>query len=140
METSLSMDEVLRKRYHEKLEHRETDLVKTLPPPRRANCLVLTVVTSIPPVAEGSSASGEYSHLAPQPILIVAPSFGACSSHTKMVEDSKDGIISDARRVIAKRKVILVMGETSNSAFNIRRSVQSRRTFTRLLNSISSTP
>lgn len=57
-----------------------------------------------------------------------------------MVEDSKDGIISDVRRSMAKRKSILAKRDASYDVFNIRRRVQSRRNFPSLLSSISSTP
>lgn len=57
-----------------------------------------------------------------------------------MVEDNKDGIISDIRQAISKRKVVLAMGEASANVVNIGRRVQSRCNFTCLLNSISSTP
>lgn len=57
-----------------------------------------------------------------------------------MVEDNKDGIISDIRQSISKRKVVLATGEASANVVNIGRRVQSRCNFTRLLNSISSTP
>lgn len=52
MESLLSMDEVLLKCYQGKLEHRETDLVEILPPPHRADRLVLTIATLVPPVVE----------------------------------------------------------------------------------------
>lgn len=57
-----------------------------------------------------------------------------------MVEDSRDDIISDAHQVFAKWKSILAMGEVSTGALKIGKRVQSRRNFTHLLNSISSTP
>lgn len=139
MESLLSMDEVLRKCYQGKLKHRETDLVETLPSPYRADQLALTSSTSVSPVAEGLLASAGESPLAPQPISIVAPSSASCSGHTEIVEDSKDSIISNAPRVIAKRKVDLAMGEASTGAFNIGRRIQSRRNFARVMNSISST-
>lgn len=78
--------------------------------------------------------------MANRPISTVIPPSATYSGHTKVVEDSKDGIISDARWAIAKRKSILAIRETFNDAFNIGRRVQSRHNFTRLLNSISYTP
>ena len=114
-------------------------MFETLPPARRADQLALTTAISVPPVAEDLSVSAEESPLAAQPISTIAPSSAACSGHTEMVEDIKDGIISDDRWVIAKRKVILAIGEASTDAFNIGRRVQSRHNFTRLLNMISST-
>lgn len=129
----------MRKRYQGNLEHRETDLVETLPPPRRANRLALTA-TPVPPMVEASSTSIGEPPLAVWTISAVVPPSATCSGLMEVVEDSKDGIISEVRRAIAKRKAILAMGETSTDAFNMRRRVQSRRNFTRLLNSISFTP
>lgn len=71
MESPLSMDEVLRKRYHGKLEHRETDLVKTLLPPCWVDQFALTAATPVPPVVEDSFVSSRESPLAPQPISTV---------------------------------------------------------------------
>ena len=88
------MDEVLQKRYWRMLEHRETDLVETFPPTCWADRLSVTT-SLVSPVVEPP--------LAAQPILIVAPSSAVGSGHTEVVEDSNDGIISDVRRVIAKR-------------------------------------
>lgn len=133
------MEEVLLKRYQGNLEHQETELVETFPPPCRADRLAFTAVTSVPPVAEGSSMSAEESPLASHLISTIAPSSVVYSGRTEMVEDNKDGIISDAHRVIAKRKVVLALGETSTNAFQIRRQVQSRHNFTLLLNLISLT-
>ena len=48
VESSLSMDEVLRKRYRGKLEYREVDLVDRFPPPRRMDQLALTAAPSAP--------------------------------------------------------------------------------------------
>ncbi|CAI9269058.1 unnamed protein product [Lactuca saligna] len=69
-ESSLSIDEVLRKRYQGKLEYREVDLVDRLPPPHRMNQLALTAAPSISPT--GSSASEE-NPLHTRPISIGMP-------------------------------------------------------------------
>lgn len=61
----MSMDEVLQKLYQGKLEHRDTDMVETLPPHRRVDRLALIAATSVPLTVEGSSASSEESPLAP---------------------------------------------------------------------------
>lgn len=82
------MDEVLRKHYQAKLEHQETDLVETLPPPRWADWLAITAATSVSPVAEGWSASAGGSPLAPQPMSTMAPSSAACSGHAEIGEDN----------------------------------------------------
>lgn len=119
------MDEVLRNRYRGKLEHRETDLVESLPPPCHIDQLALTAATPSPPVTEGTSASVEETPLTTCPISTVAPTVRAYSSSAEVVKDSKDGIISDVRRVQAKRKAVLAMGEAFTGALNIGKRVQS---------------
>ena len=94
VESSMSMDEVLRKRYRGKLEYREVDLVDRLPPPRRLDQLALTAAPSAPPA--GSSAS-EGDPLNASPISAVMPLGGTRSSSVEGNEDSKEGIIVDAR-------------------------------------------
>lgn len=96
------MDEVLQKRYRRMLEHRETDLVEMFPPTCWADRLSVTT-SLVWPIVERSSTTVREPPLAAQPILIVAPSSAVGSGHTEVVEDSNDGIISDVRRVIAKR-------------------------------------
>lgn len=50
VESHLSMDKVLWKRYRGKLEHRETDIVETLRPPYRDNRIVVNAPTGSPVV------------------------------------------------------------------------------------------
>lgn len=57
VESPLSMDEVLRKRYREKLEHWEVDLAEHLPPPCYLDQLTLTSAAPTPPMAEGTPVS-----------------------------------------------------------------------------------
>lgn len=77
--------------------------------------------------------------LAARPITKATPPSVACSGHTEVLEDNKDGISYNFWPTIDKRKVVLAMGETSTNVFNIGRQVKSRHNFSRLLNSISST-
>ncbi|CAI9304392.1 unnamed protein product [Lactuca saligna] len=58
-ESLFSMDEVFRKRYKGKLEHREVDLVELLPPPRRLDQLALTTAMPIPPSMNENPSSAE---------------------------------------------------------------------------------
>lgn len=93
VESSLSMDEVPRKRYRGKLEHREVDLVYRLPPPRRLDQLSLTTAASTPPVVSGTLSSVGRNVLAACSISTVVPLSGTHSSSAKVAEDRKDGII-----------------------------------------------
>lgn len=98
------------------------------------------MVTPTPLVANGSSVSAGEPPLAARPISTIAPPSGAFPGPTEVVEDSRDDIISDAHRVFSKWKAILAIGEVYTGALKIGKRVQSRRNFTHLLNSISSTP
>lgn len=78
--------------------------------------------------------------LAVCPISSVMTLDGAHHTSTRGDEDSKDGIIFDARRLQAKRKAILAMGEAVTGAPNVVNRVQTRRRFSCLLSSISLSP
>lgn len=108
VESPLSMGDVLRKRYRGKLEHQETDLVETLPLSCRDDWLAVTS-PAVTLDLEGSSATFRERPLTVQPITTVAPPCVTDSGH----EDSKDDIISNVWRAIAKRKAVLAMRETS---------------------------
>lgn len=62
--------------------------------------------------------------------------------YTEVVEINKDGIISNIRRAMAKRNVVLAMGESSSNVgtLNVGRQIQHRCGLTNLLSSLSSTP
>lgn len=53
------------------------------------------------------------------PLSIVVPLSCTYSNSDEVEEDSKVGIISDARHMEAKRKAILAMDETINGAPNV---------------------
>ena len=90
VESSLSMDEVLRKQYRGKLEHHEVDLVDLLPPPRRMDRLALTAAPSVSPV---SGSASEMDPLHARPLSVVMPLSGTRASSLKSSEDSKEGIV-----------------------------------------------
>ena len=102
VESSLSMDEVLRKRYRGKLEFREVDMFNRLCPPRRVDRLN-TPTPPVPPV--GSSAS-EGGPLLARSISSVMPTGSAPSPSPEDGEDIKEGIIADVRQIQAKRKAM----------------------------------
>lgn len=133
------MDKVPRKRYHGKLECWEVDLVDRLPLPRQLDQLALTAAMSTPPVAGEGSSSVKLNPLVSRPILAIMPLGGAHHSSAESDEDNKDGINSDVWRIQAKRKAILAMGETVIGVPNFVKQVQTKHSFSRLLNSISST-
>lgn len=120
VESSLSMDEVLRKRYRGKLEHREVDLVDLLPPPRRMDRLALTVAPSVSPV---SGSASEMDPLHPCHLSAVMPLIGTRASSLESSEYSKEAIIADVQRMQAKRKAILAMGEPVVGASNVAKRV-----------------
>lgn len=89
------------------------DLVDCLPPPHRLDQLALTTAMPVPTVAGEGSSSTEVNPLAARPISVIMSLGGAHHSSAENDEDKKDGIISDVRRMQAKRKVVLAMGETA---------------------------
>ena len=87
-----------------RLEHREADLVDLLPPPRRMDWLALTVASSISPV---SGSASEMDPLQARPLSFVMPLSGTRASSLVSTEDSKEGIIVDARRMQAKSRSLV---------------------------------
>lgn len=117
------MDEVLQKRYRGKLECREVDLVNRLPLPHRLDQLALTAAMLVPLAAGEGSSPAQVNPLAARLISAIMPSSGAHHSSAESDEDHKDSIISDVRRMQAKRKVVLAMGETFTSVPNVAKRV-----------------
>lgn len=134
------MDEVLWKRYRGKLEWREVDLVNCLHPPRWLYQLDFTAAMYVPPAAEEGSSSADVDPLAARPISAIILLGSVHRSSADSDDDNKEGIISDVRLMHAKRKVVLAMGEIVTSVPTVAKRVQTRRSFSYLLNSISSTP
>lgn len=132
-ECSVSMDSVLRKQYHGKLEHRVVTLHEVLPPPGR---LSAPTVASPQPV-ESSSATGDQ----PAPDVSLCPELIPRSSGealTDDVVDSKDGIIANIHRVAEKGKVAQAISNpvSGGSSLQISRHVVQRRGLMRLLSSM----
>lgn len=117
------MDKVLRKRYRGKLEHRETDLIDRLPPPRRLDQIALTAALPVPPVVREGSSSDGVNPLAIHRISTVVPLGRSRPIYAEEDEDNKDGVISDVRHMHAKRKAILALGETVTGAPNVAKLV-----------------
>lgn len=139
VEFPLSMDEVLRKCYHGKLEHWEANLVKILPSPHWIDQFALTAASPTSPTT-GGGLSSEADPLSAHPISSVMSLGGVRPSSAESSEDNKEGIILDARCMQAKREVMMAMGEPATGVSNVAKRVQTRRDFSCLLNSITSAP
>lgn len=95
------------------------DQIDHLPQPRRFDQLALIAAMPIPPTTREDSLSAEVDPLVVLPISAVTPLGGAYPTSADDDEDSKDGIISDARRLQAKKKALLAMGEQVTGAPNV---------------------
>lgn len=95
------------------------DLIDRLPPPRWLDQLAMNTAMPIPQKITEGSSSAEADPLAVRPISSVMPLGGAHPASAVDDEDSKDGIISDARRLQAKKKALLAMGEQVTGAPNV---------------------
>lgn len=126
VESLFSRDDVLGKRYRGKLEHRETNLFEAIPQLCHVDWLVLNPAL-VTLALEGSSATVGERPLVPQLITTVSPSLTIDPGRTKVVGDSKYGIVSDVRQAMDKTKAILAMEEVSSDVINIGRHIESRR-------------
>ena len=135
VETPVSMDSFLQKRYRGKLERREVVFHDTLPPSCHNKCWTGFPAPEVQP-QEGSSTAGGDRLLDVSSISTVVPPL-----YTEVVYINKDGIISNVRRSMSKRNVVLAMGESSSDVgtLNVGWKIQQRRGLTHLLNSLSST-
>lgn len=114
-------------------------MVESLPPPRRIDQLALTAASSTSST-NGGGLSSKANPLSARPISAIMTLCGVRPSSAESNEDSKEGIIFDARRMQAKRKSVISMSEPAIGVSNVSKRIQSRRIFSRLPNSIASAP
>lgn len=74
-------------------------MVDNLPAPLRLDQLSSQVTAPVPLVVEGGTTLVGGTPLAAHPILTVAPPIGTHSGSVDSVEDNKEGIILDVRRL-----------------------------------------
>lgn len=73
----------------------------------------------IPSTGGQGSSSAAVDPLAARPISAIMPQGGARHTSIEGNKNSKNGIISDVRRMQAKRKVVLAMGEAVADVPNV---------------------
>lgn len=112
-------------------------MVESLPPHRRIDQLSLTAALPTYPTT-GVGLSSEAKPLSALPISAIMPFGGVRPSFAESSEDSKEGIILDALRMQAKRKVMMAMGKPAIGVPNVANRFQTKHIFSRLLNSIAS--
>lgn len=114
-------------------------MVECLPLLHRIDQLVWTAASPTS-LMDGGGLSSEANPLSARPISAIMPLGGVHSSSVESSEDSKEGVIFDIRCMHAKRKVVMAMGELVTGVPNIAKRIQTRRSFSCLLNSIASAP
>lgn len=102
VKTHLSLDFVIRKWYQGKLEYQDVNLRETFPAPYMFNFLVVTSPLVVQTVEVSSASNGECL-VDSLPISTVVGRTPAKSPCTEVVEDNKEGIISNIQHAKLKR-------------------------------------